>query len=329
MVSSFANKTSPRGWVFLWFLLAVSGAGTLPITWTRTVNAWFHQRRGLALGLALIATGIFGSLAKFVAQHLIEQYGWRGAYVGVGVLPLLIAFPIAWLFFHDIDHPRVQKKVERMREEIPENAAAVYGGMKLSGAIRDWRFWLLAYAFFPISFAVGGPIPNLETILQTKGFDKGTAVQLAVILGPAVVFGRVAGGFLLDRIWAPAVAAVVLSLPAISVILLAQGDLSYATAAMAIFVLGMAAGVEYDLMAFIVSRYFGMAHYAAIYGMLYGFFALGAGTAPAIFARAFDMTGSYDGILNVVAIGFVAGAVPLLLLGKYREFPPDEAARPA
>ncbi len=85
-------------------------------------------------------------------------------------------------------------------------------------------------------------------------------------------------------------------------------------------ILGAAAGVEYDLMAYIVSRYFGMAHYAAIYAFLYGFFALGAGIGPRIFGSSFEATGSYDTMLMIASGLFIAGALPLLLLGKYRDF---------
>ena len=42
----------------IWTLLAVCGAGTLPIAWTRAVNNWFFRSRGLALGLALVGTGL-------------------------------------------------------------------------------------------------------------------------------------------------------------------------------------------------------------------------------------------------------------------------------
>ena len=59
--------------------------------------------------------------------------------------------------------------------------------------------------------------------------------------------------------------------------LLAQPELTFAGAAIAIAILGLSAGVEYDLMAYLVSRYFGMANSASIYGFLYAFFALGAG----------------------------------------------------
>jgi len=300
----------------IWVLLAVCGAGTLPITWTRAVNGWFFRRRGLALGLSLVGTGLFGLLAKQYAWWLIELVGWRRAYIGVGALPLLVAWPIAYFLFHEA--PERQTEKIATPETLPVVHAGTFG-LSLREAVKDWRFWLLAYSFVPISFAVGGPIPNLETMMAGKGFTAGDAVTLASLIGIAVIFGRVLGGYLLDKFWAPAVAAVLLSLPAAATFILALPDLQFWLAAAAIMVLGMAAGVEYDLMAYLVSRYFGLKHYAAIYGALYAFFALGAGVGPYVYAKAFEATGSYSTILMLSSVLFIAGALPILLLGQYRD----------
>ena len=320
MMAFSLNSGSLAVYLFLWCLLAVTGAGTLPITWTRAVNGWFFQRRGLALGLTLIGTGIFGSLAKLYAAYLIEVFGWRWAYVGVGALPLLIAFPIAFVWFREPSDPAVRDKVDALRQAVPANKAGAMGGFSLTEAIKDWRFWLLAYCFVPISFAVGGPIPNLERMMGEKGFTAEEAVLLASFIGYAVVVGRVVGGYLLDHFWAPVIAAILLSIPAVTPLILIQPDLSFVMAAIAIFIIGLAAGVEYDFMAYLVSRYFGMRNYSAIYGALYGFFALGAGIGPYVYGLSFSSTGSYDTILKISAVMFLAGALPLLLLGRYREF---------
>ncbi len=320
------NTGSKTIYLGLWALLAVLGSGTLPITWTRAVNNWFNENRGLALGLSLLGTGIFGSMAKLYAQAIIENYGWRMAYVGVALLPLLIALPFAFFFFRDTDDPKVADKVKQLKAEIPNHAAGNNLGLTLKEAIADWRFWLLALAFIPLSFAIGGPIPNLERILGTKGFDTGNAVILASFVGYSVLVGRLIGGYLLDRFWAPAVAFVLLSVPAISCYLLQSEAVEYSTALMAVSILGFAAGVEYDLMAYLVSRYFGMKNYAAIYGCLYGFFALGAGFGPYFFGVSYTETGSYDTILNYAMYAFIFGSIPLLFLGKYRDFIAEEKA---
>ena len=325
MMSFSLQNGSMVMWLATWSILAFTGAGTLPITWTRAVNSWFFRKRGLALGFSLIGTGLFGIFAKQTAFFLIQLVGWRWAYVGVGALPLLIAWPVAFFLFRDTSDPKVADRVAQMEVQT-EKPRVKHGGLSLLQAIKDWRFWLLAYAFVPISFAVGGPIPNLETMLGNKGFSPDDAVTLASIIGIAVIFGRVVGGFLLDHFWAPAVAATILSLPALATFMLAQTDIGFVYAATAIFILGAAAGVEYDLMAYLASRYFGLLHYAAIYGALYGFFALGAGIGPAVYGQFFEADGNYDSILKISSILFVAGALPLLMLGKYRDY--DEPLEP-
>jgi len=298
-----------------WALLALFGAGTLPVTWTRAVNHRFERRKGLALGLCLLGTGLFGFIAKPLTAALIAHYGWRSVYLGVGALPLILAWPLAWLAFHD---------VARAPSQTPRAALlarqAATPGLSFAEALRGWRFWLLGAVFVPVSFAVGGPIPNMENILRTAGFAPAQVVPLVSLIGLSVIAGRVIGGWLIDRFWAPAIAVVLLSAPALSCQLLAQDTLSVSVASLSIVLIGAAAGVEYDLMAFLVARYFGMRSYSAIYGALYGFFAMGAGFGPTLFARAFDRSHSFSGILSAASLALVASALLLLTLGRYPRF---------
>jgi len=302
-----------------WALIAVAGAGTLPITWTRAVNNWFDARKGFALGLSLLGTGLFGFLIKPVCAWLIAHFGWRMTYLAIGAMPIGISLPIAWIYFHDT----VDSAARVATRAKPAPAAA---GLSFREALREWRFWLLAFAFVPISFAVGGPIPNMENILALHGFGTGEVATLVSFIGLSVVAGRILGGWLIDRVWAPGVAFVLLSMPAISCWLLSRAALDYSTALICIALIGFAAGVEYDLMAFLVARYFGMRAYAAIYGSLYGCFALGAGVGPLLFGTEFDRTHSYGSVLEVSATMLVASALMLLTLGRYREFTPVAVA---
>ena len=76
-------------------------------------------------------------------------------------------------------------------------------------------------------------------------------------------------------------------------LLAACRDSSYPARSSSIALIGFAAGVEYDLMAFLVARYFGMRAYASIYGELYGCLRLGAGVGPLVFGMQFDKFHSY------------------------------------
>ncbi len=382
MALAFNNGDKTR-YVAFWLLLAVAGAGTLPITFTRPINTWFNERRGFALGLALIATGVFGALAKSFAQYLVsmEGVGWRGAYVALGLLPLTIALPIALLTLRDISDtpprdsrfvkakplflavslagaaalvwfafsfiwPQLQERGLRLEygmafafmaivlaaplallvfdiRTAPGDGQGFKGkrdlpGMTLGESLKTWRFWLLAIAFVPISYALGAIIPSLVPLLSSKGYAISDAVSLATLTGLAVLLGRLIGGWLIDRFWAPGVAFVFLASPAFALHLL-TGEVSRDTATLAILMIGFGAGVEYDFMAYLVSKYFGMKRYSSIYGALYGFFAAGAGFGPTIMNNLADKNG-WDATLNMAAILLFVFTTPLLLLGRYRDF---------
>ena len=320
MMAFALNNGSLPLYFFLWAMLSFVGAGTLPITYTKAISRWFQHKRGLALGMALVGTGIGGALAKIYAATLIDAVGWRMAYVGVGFLPLIVALPVVYLLFRDVDDPKVERRVKALESARPEGAGSnqLYG-YTFAQCLREWRFWLLCAIFLPLSFAIGGPIPNLETMLASKGFDRGDAIILASFLGYSVYVGRVLAGYLLDFVWAPILACVLQMMPAISMFIFATADPSYGQMVIAIVTLGVAAGVEYDLLAYLVARYFGMKSYARIYGTLYAFFGLGAGFGPAIFGAIYGRTGSYDLAMDVAMWVFVACSLSFLLLGRYRD----------
>ena len=296
-----------------WAVIAVAGAGTLPITWTRAVNHRFEVHKGLALGLSLMGTGLFGILCKPYLAWVIGAFGWRGGYVALGLLPLLIALPVGLFLFRDDDAPS------------DGATAAVVTGLTLAETLREWRFWLIALAILPISFALAGPVPNLENMLKQSGMTPALMLKLTPLIGLTALLGRLIGGWLLDRFWAPAVGFIILGAPALSCWILASNNLSFEMAAVAILLIGFAVGVEYDLIAFLVARYFGLRSYAAIYGILYMCFALGSGTAPLVFGHDFDAHGNYHLALTLSSVALVAAAAALLTLGRYRVFAPANA----
>ena len=370
-------------YIVLWAFISLFGAGTLPVTFTRAVNNNFHRHRGKALGIALIATGMFGALSKYFAQELQTLYDWRTAYVALGFLPILIAFPLSLLSMRDISDtsakdstltkyklpimipaiigfsalawfslsliwPQIQEKGLQLEYAIifpflaitamPILAVLIFNiakqpvarlkiaseqpssGLTLKQSFREWRLWLLCICLLLISYALGSVIPLLEQVLGAKGFSAADAVAMAALTGIAVLAGRVIGGILIDKFWAPGVAFIFMASPALALYLLAAPDASPGTVRIAILMIGFGAGVEYDFLAYLVSKYFGMRAYSSIYGFLYAFFGCGAGFGTIIMASHAASVG-WDGALIVAAIVLIIGTVPLLTLGKYRSFP--------
>jgi MFS family permease len=290
-----------------WAAMAIVGAGTLAIPWTRAVNGWFDKGRGLALGLALAGSGLTGFLVPAFITWAIGEYGWRTAYAILAALPLVFALPLAILFFRDPPRPAGGA-----------GAAAALAGLTAGESLKTSQFWIMAVAFFMISVGVGALIPNMVPILIKDGFDPTVAAQVAGLIGLSVIVGRIVAGFLIDRIWAPIVAFIFLIVPALSCVILANPQWGLGLVMLAAALVGLAAGAEFDLIAFMTSRYFGMKAYGKIYAWQFIGFGIGAGFAGPIPGMVLDATGSYNPALYVIAGLFVAGSAMLLFLGRYR-----------
>ncbi len=299
-----------------WVVMSVLGAGTLSATWTRVVNGWFDRNRGLALGLASTGTGLTGFLIKPLTAWLILNYGWRTAFVVIGLLPIVIGVPVILRLFHENRAVVVDPATDAVM------VAEEYG-LTLREALRDRRFWILAAAFLLIAFALTAPTPNMENILKTFRFDLTQIASITASFGLAVIAGRIVGGWLLDRIWAPLCAFGILMVPAVGSWLLTGSAISPGVAMLAIIGIGFGAGFEFDLLAYLINRYFGQRHYGAIYGCFYAVIALGGGAGPVVYGFSFDRSGNYHAALLGGVACLVIGSVLLLLLGSY----PDWSAK--
>ena len=131
----------------------------------------------------------------------------------------------------------------------------------------------------------------------------------------------------MDRLWAPMIAAIFLCMPCLAAFILTSGNISPMLLGLSALIVGLAAGAELDLMAFLVSRYFGLKHYGALYGGIYIFFSIGAGLAPAMFGWTYDMFGHYQAVLYIAAISSMIGACLMLTLGRYPLFDVDNESR--
>jgi MFS family permease len=307
----FASQISSSLWQFLgaYALMAILGAGASAVACTQLINRAFNASRGLALGLALSGTGLCAALMPKIATWGLELWGWRGAYVSLAATAALIVLPLAYLFL-----PR-DGKPEARAVRLSQSDAA---GVTVSQAMRSRRFWTLGLSVALSYLAIGGIIPNIIPALTDKGMTAQVAGSVMSGFGLAIVLGRISVGALLDRFWAPAVAVAVM-VPAALACLVFTVPVGLETYSIAVLVIGVATGMEFDVLAYIVTRYFGMRDYARIYGRLYVFLAGAAAVSPMLFGFLHDNIGGYDFAFLASAAALVIGGVLLLTLGRYPE----------
>lgn len=302
----FATQNgSPAWWYANWVLIALLGIGTTPITWSRAIAAWFDRQRGMALGLGLMGTGLTALLAPPLMTAIVSSYGWRAAYWAIVAALVLVALPTTLLLL-------------RERTAVPgagtqARAAVSVEGMTLGQALRGYRFWVIATAFFCASGVLSGLMSNVVPMLTDVGLTPAKAAGYASLLGAFIVVGRLTAGWLLDRLWAPIVALIVLAPTAVSCLLLDAQVMP----ALAVAMIGLAGGSEFDLIAYLCMKYFGLRHYGKIYAWQWASFTVAAGVGPLVFGRVFDSSGSYSSALLVAAVAMLAGPPLLLTLGRY------------
>lgn len=319
--------SQPPIWTFYaaMFATSVLASGTLPITWTRMVNALFVRSRGLALGIVLSGSSLFAAFGPPLAQALIDAFGWRAAWQLLALLPLLVGWPIVYAGFRGNDRatPAAASPAVAAAPAVAAGSNSAAGettvadaSIDLRGALRSFRFWILAAGFGLVTLGVGGMNPNLVPMLTTKGFTAEAAAATMTAFGLSMFVGRLIAGYLIDRLWAPGVAAVVLCLPALSALLMLGETVTPTHALLAAGLLGFAQGAEYDFLAYLVARYFGLTHYGRIYGVIVLPIVIATGVGAVSVASVRDATGSFDAALPVVALLFVVGALLLLALGR-------------
>ena len=288
-MASLGLLTGPL-WSFyvLAFITAIIGIGTAPITWTRLIVDWFDTGRGRALGIALAGTGVSATFIPSYATWLITEFGWRMTYVGLAALPALIALPLSYFFLFDRT-AHIPKKNDKPSELTP--APIQHTGMELGAALKGYRFWAMNVAFVMVGMCIAGIIAHLIPMLTDRDVPMKTAAQVAGTIGMSVIVGRLLTGYLIDRFWAPGVAVALLSLPVISCVILASGFGGIPAALFAAVLVGLAAGAEFDLMSFLVSKYFGQRHYGMIYSCLYAVFKLSAGIGAPLFGFLVEILG--------------------------------------
>jgi MFS family permease len=141
--------------------------------------------------------------------------------------------------------------------------------------------------------------------------------------GAAAVLARFIGGWCLDRLFAPWVAACCMLVAAAGVALL-WSNAGGAASITGVLFLGIGLGLEIDAMGFLISRYFGMRSFGEIYGWLFPAFTVGVALGPAMMGITYDRAHSYAPMLAVFFVLLLVTAGLLSILGPYT-FAPDKA----
>ena len=190
-----ALAQSPLQMAFGLFAIGVFGAIYHPVGLPLVIQGYVKT------GLRIAVNGVFGNLgvasAALLTGYLVDQSGWRSAFIWPGLVTIVIGIGYAFLV------ARVHSKEPSADEGGASPATATAGSLQLG---RNLLIRIFAIVFF--STAVGSLVFQSTTFTLPKIFDErlGDLAVSATLVGwyAFVVFaiasmGQLVVGYLLDR----------------------------------------------------------------------------------------------------------------------------------
>lgn len=301
-------------------LLPIVGMGTLAVTWTQLLSLWYERNRGLALAIGLSGTGLTAAIIPRLLTWGIEHWDWRAAFVILAILNLAVLLPLTLLWFRLPGLNPGRATVRNSAETTGDTVLATLPGMSFREGMRSGKFWICNLSLSMVVSAVVGMVTSTIPLLQSRGLSAADAGLIFSGFGISLIFGRMLIGYLLDRLWPPAVAAASLMMPAIGCMIYLSGSTDFQMLLFAAMLVGFGAGAEFDIAAFLVARYFGLREYGRLFGVHQGLNTVASALAPLLFAFMLSRSGDYSAMLVYCMACCLIGPLLLLMLGRAPRF---------
>lgn len=296
-------------WLFLLGFAVLGSLGSTAVGYAKVLGSLFNQHRGKALALFGVESSLAGALAVPIIQWLINNYGWRGAFVGMGLI-ILSTVPLLLAWLAEPDPPQA---ASLQLGEVP--------GVLVSQALRDRTFWIITAAGFLAIIPAIGMMPHMVPYMLARGVNLQSSIWMLSVMSIAMAAGTLVGGWLLDHAPNAKVAvpfAALSTLGLLGMLFLSGSTTGMAILAISVAVMGFAGGAKRPMATFFQLRFFGLKDFGGISGAQAPFIAGGMLLAPPAVGLVYDRLGTYEPALWAM-VGLMGLTIfAYLLLGPYR-----------
>jgi sugar phosphate permease len=288
---------------YLFYILNALGyvfGGPLPCQ--VLISRWFDKNRGKAMGIAYLGIGAGGAVVPQIIANLEKNMGWHLALTFLGILVILIAFPLAY-FIKDSAKEKGEKKVQAV--SVP-----------ISAIFRNPNFYLLAIGSMCSIGAVGGIGQHLKLYLRDLDFSQAHAANIMSFVLFSSMAGRVLMGFLADLINRKYVMILIYMIVACAIPLLLLPDFPGRIYLFAI-IFGIGLGGDYMIIPLMAADLFGIKALGRTMGIILVADGIAESLFPVLVGHLYDeATKSYaTGFLFLIGLALL-GALIVAFLPK-------------
>jgi MFS transporter, OFA family, oxalate/formate antiporter len=290
--------------------LAALGMSTAFVPCSTTVVRWFHQSRGLAVGIAATGQSVGTLFLPPLAHLLIARVGWRASYLIFGAGVAVTLSTMSRVMHRDPEAVGLRPWGAAGHPPTEETS----GGYPFTAALATRAFWMLVAVFALTWIPVFIPLVHLVIYARDLGFPAVVGAWATGAIGAGAIGGRLVMGAASDRFGRKRALVIGLVLESLAFLGFVTGE-GLATLVGSAFLFGYAYAAVSVTYPPIIVDYFGRAHAGAIVGGLFAIAGSASGMGPVAAGAIRDATGSYAGAF-IGAAALNAAAVLLALASR-------------
>lgn len=290
-------------------IIGISGPCLTILPLSILITSWFNSKRGFAMGLAMTGSSLGAFVLSPLSNILINNFGWRFAYVVLGLSIIIILSP---LIFFIIKKTPKDKGLVPYTEALPNGSMAGAGkaGLSIEGYTLkqislspSFIFYLLAsfLLFFITTCGAATTVPYLISL----GIDGTKAAGIFGLSMGFLAVGKILLGYLFDKIK-------LITTIAIGIICFILSVLCLIYAKNPIFIAGFIAfyilGGSLSTVApsYATAQLYGIKEYGKIYGIVSMITRFGSAIGFPVSSIIFDKTGSYSFTFTIMIVSSIA-----------------------
>ena len=253
------------------------------------------------MGFAYLGIGIGGMLVPQIARWLNLEFGWNTALMILGIMTVVISFPMAWT-------------VKENPELAAKETASEEHRAPLNKIVKGWPFYLLVIGSMCSIGAVSGTNQNLKLFFSLDlNYSQGEAANILSLVLFSSVIGRLLMGWLADRFPKKYIMILIYTLVAASIPLLYFASTPGVIYLFA-FIFGVGLGGDYMIIPLMAAELFGVRIMGRVMGLVLTADGIAEAFAPMFVGWLHDRSGSYANGFAALIFLAVAGIIAILML---------------
>jgi MFS family permease len=288
--------------------------GVVPYT---AVANWFHAKRPRAMGLVAMSTPLGSAATTLIFQFLVIHYGWRSAFLALGLAFLTLVVVPAAIFLRrrpeDLgmypDGIPPSFRPDQVASSDLQTLAAGERSWSRPEALRTTALWLLVASVFLASLGTGGIAFHTVAYFTDVKIAPAAAAAALSVMALSGAFGNGIWGALAERLSPRSLSVTATVLSAASVALLMQVDSPLMAYLFGVLFGINARGGTAVLTQILLAHYFGRRSFGAISGVLEPFHKGGLGAGALIAGVAFDWSGNYRAVFMFFLASYLLSAL--------------------